>query len=75
MNSILRFTENCCEIKDVMANLSKINIVVYTREYKPVSIDPLRTKYKVITFSSAIKCPGMMLGMMLTHTQLDTSYG
>jgi hypothetical protein len=57
----LKITYKWCKTKELVVNPQKTNIMIFTKKYKPQTIEPLRSEGQDIAFTNTVKYLGVLL--------------
>jgi hypothetical protein len=69
MQYALKMTYRWCKTKGLVVNPQKTNIMIFTKNYKPETIEPLRFEGQKIAFSNTVKYLGVLLDPKLSWRQ------
>jgi hypothetical protein len=69
MEYALKIINRWCKNKGLVVNPQKTNIMIFTKKYKPETIEPLRLEGQEITFTNTVKYLGVLLDPKLNWKQ------
>ena len=69
MEHALKMTYRWCKTKGLVVNPQKTNIMIFTKKYKPETIEPLRFEGQEISFTDTVKYLGVLLDPKLNWKQ------
>jgi hypothetical protein len=69
MEYALKIINRWCKNKGLVVNPQKTNIMIFTKKYKPETIEPLRFEGQEISFTDTVKYLGVLLETKLNRKQ------